>query len=45
MDYISQLFLKFSYIVTAIFFVITVILFISLIVINSRVWKHYKRRD
>lgn len=45
MDYVVQLFLKFSYIVTLIFFIITVILFIALIVINSRVWKHFKRRD
>ncbi|MGL5684514.1 hypothetical protein [Vagococcus fluvialis] len=45
MNNVETLFLKLSYVVTVFFFFASIALFISLLVIKSRVWKHFKRRD
>ncbi len=45
MNSIGYLFLKLSHIMTSIFFVVSILLFSALILIKTRVWKHFKRRN
>lgn len=45
MNSIGYLFLKLSHIMTILFFVVSILLFSALILIKTRVWKYFKRRN
>lgn len=45
MNDIGFLFLKLSHIMTFLFFIVAILLFSALLLIKTRVWKHFKRRD
>lgn len=45
MDQILMYFFEASKIITGIFFVAAVVLFLCLLVIKDRIWRYFRRRD